>query len=245
MIRLVGRARARANALVRANGLALARANGLALTRANANANALARANALANALALARDLASDLDNAEVLVGTLARANALTLGLANASALNLDHTLDLDHALNHSRALTHALTHASDFARTRAGASNLDLDLARDFARARASDLACDLVRDLADLDPAAHWARALAVAGARSMPGRVSRGLVALAVRMLPAPQRPRYCGEFRVESVELPPRERLGYSLRVLASAWELRRALGEAGCTPDGAAARRAER
>ncbi len=219
MIRLVGRANARARARARA------------------------RANTLANALTLARDLASDLDNAEVLVGTLAlaRVNDLANALANASALTLDlararardHTLDLDLDLNlnHSRALARAL--ASDLARD--GASNLDLALAH----------ASDLVRDLVDLDPAAHWARAVAAGGARSMPGRVSRGLVALAVRLLPVAQRSRYCGEFRAELVELPSRERLGYSLRVLVGGWELRRALVEAVRTPDGTAARRAER
>jgi hypothetical protein len=68
---------------------------------------------------------------------------------------------------------------------------------------------------------------------------------VVALAVRLLPAPQRPRYRAEFRVELVELPCRERLGYSVRVLAGAWELRMALVEAVRTPDGTAARRAER
>jgi hypothetical protein len=68
---------------------------------------------------------------------------------------------------------------------------------------------------------------------------------LVALAVRLLPAPQRSRYCAEFRVELIELPCRERLGYSVRVLAGAWELRQALVEVVRTSDGATARRAER
>jgi len=215
----------------------------------------LARANALANALTLARDLASnldnarnlaqdfgvanDLDNAEVLVGTLARANTLALALANASALNLDHTLDLKSALNHSRALAHVLARASDLTR-------VCVHLANANAHARlinARDLAHALVRDLVDLDPAVHWARAVVADGARSSPGRVSRGLAELAVRLLPASQRPRYRGEFHSELVELPRRVRLGYSLRVLAGAWELRRALVEAVRTPDGAVARRA--
>jgi hypothetical protein len=199
-----------------------------------ARANACARANALANALTLARELASnldnagDLDNAEVLVGTLARAN--TLALANASALNIDHTLDLNNALNHSHALAHAL--ACDLPGVRGS-----------LPHAHAGDLAHALIRDLVDLDPAAHWARTVVAGDARSVPRRVPRGLVALAVRLLPVAQRPRYRAEFRVELVELPRRERLGYSLRVLAHAWELRRALVEAVRTPDGAVARRA--
>ncbi|PZS15402.1 MAG: hypothetical protein DLM60_17260 [Pseudonocardiales bacterium] len=62
-------------------------------------------------------------------------------------------------------------------------------------------------------------------------MPGRAASGLVALAVRLLPVAQRPRYREEFGVELVELPRRQRWGYALRVLASAWKLRKALGEA--------------
>jgi hypothetical protein len=201
----------------------------------------LALANALANALTNARGLASDLDNAEVLVGTLARANALANALANASALNLDRGLNLDRVLNRARDLALTLTSALDLNR----AHDLDrvLNRARDLDRAR--DLALAVVCDLVDLDPTAHWARAVVAGGAWSMPGRVPRGLVALAVRLLPAPQRSRYGAEFRVELVELPCRERLGYSMRVLAGAWELRRALVETVRTPDGAAARRMER
>jgi hypothetical protein len=197
-----------------------------------ARANACARANALALARELASNLdnAGDLDNAEVLVGTLARANTLALALANASALNIDHTLDLNNALNHSHALAHAL--ACDLPGVRGS-----------LPHAHAGDLAHALIRDLVDLDPAAHWARTVVAGDARSVPRRVPRGLVALAVRLLPVAQRPRYRAEFRVELVELPRRERLGYSLRVLAHAWELRRALVEAVRTPDGAVARRA--
>ncbi|MGH3823762.1 MAG: hypothetical protein ACRDRA_13180 [Pseudonocardiaceae bacterium] len=55
----------------------------------------------------------------------------------------------------------------------------------------------------------------------------------------------RGRYREEFLVELVELPGRRRLGHALQVLASAWELRRALKEAMRTPDGDVARRAER
>ncbi len=121
---------------------------------------------------------------------------------------------------------------------TRANVFGRDLDLSR--GRANTLDLA--RAPTLFDLDPATHGERAVVAGGARSMPDRVSRGLVTPAVWVLPVSHRSRYRAEFRVELVELPRRERLGYSLRVRASAWELRRALVEAECTPDGATARR---
>jgi hypothetical protein len=68
---------------------------------------------------------------------------------------------------------------------------------------------------------------------------------LVALAVWLLPAPQRPRYHAEFHVDLVELPREQRLGYSMRVLAGAWELRWALVMAARSADRAAARRVKR
>jgi hypothetical protein len=61
----------------------------------------------------------------------------------------------------------------------------------------------------------------------------------------MLPVRDRPRYMEEFRDELVELPRHERLGYALRVLAHAWELRRVLTGVARTPDGSPARQAER
>lgn len=217
----------------------------------------LARANSLANALTLARDLASNLDHAEALVGTLARVNALALALTRANALNLDNTLDIAHTLKLSHHLARALTSASDVvvnhSRDLTCASDLtharcDLDVTRGLAHARcdldvARGLVRDLVRDLVDLDPAAHWAKAVVAGGAPSMPGLLSRGLVALAVRLLPVSQRARYRAEFRVELLELPRRERLGYALRVLGGAWELRRVLVDAAYTSDGATAHRA--
>ncbi|MGH3973439.1 MAG: hypothetical protein ACRDS9_08935, partial [Pseudonocardiaceae bacterium] len=59
------------------------------------------------------------------------------------------------------------------------------------------------------------------------------------------PAAHQRRYHDEFCGELVELRSRERWGYALRVLAGAWELRRALAKTVCTPDGAAPRRAKR
>ncbi len=152
-----------------------------------------------------------------VVIRLVARANARDLACALDLARNLDRALDLARDLDRDRA--HAL--------------------ADTLVRAR------DIARVLVDLDSASPGVRAVVAGGARSMPGRVSRGLVALAVRMLPAAQRPRYRAEFRVELVELPRRERWGYALRVLTSAWELRWALAEVMCTPNGAPARRAER
>lgn len=57
---------------------------------------------------------------------------------------------------------------------------------------------------------------------------GLVPRKLVALATRLLPPRERPRYGEEFHVELSELPSREQLRYALRVLANAGRLRRAL-----------------
>ena len=66
---------------------------------------------------------------------------------------------------------------------------------------------------------------------------------MVSLAVRVLPAREQPRYAEEFRTELVELPRRYRLGHALRVLVTAWELRRALNETVRAPDGTPVRRA--
>lgn len=113
---------------------------------------------------------------------------------------------------------------------------------ARDLDRACFRDLACHLKR-ARDFEIAV---RQEAVTGAGStMPGRVPRGVVALATRLLPARERPRYREEFRVELVELPRHERLRYALRVLGHAWALRLALTSVVRTADGSPARRAER
>ena len=80
---------------------------------------------------------------------------------------------------------------------------------------------------------------------GTHSIPGRGTRGLVALATLLLPAVQRPRYREEFNVELAELPPAQWWGYSLRVLISAWQLRRALVARLYILDGEPAPQAER
>jgi hypothetical protein len=191
----------------------------------------LARANALATALRLARALVHDLGSGEVPVEALVRVNALALALARADALNADRVLDLDRVLGIGRGLARALTGALN------DGSVGELE--------RSRDLAVALVGELAGVDPVACWAREVVAGGVWSMPGRVPGGLVALAVWLLPASQRSRYRAEFGAELVELPCRERLGYSVRVLIGAWELRWALGAAVRMGDGAAARRAKR
>jgi hypothetical protein len=98
-----------------------------------------------------------------------------------------------------------------------------DPALARGLALARV--LARDLVSALDRARRCAAFGASAVVAGAT--PGRAARGLVVLAVRLLPVAQRPRYREEFGVELVELPRWSRWGYALRVVASAWELRRA------------------
>jgi hypothetical protein len=198
-------------------------------------ANALASANTLANALDLARTLARDLDHAQFPAGTLARVNALAHTLSDARALvvagDRDHAESLTLALARAKALASALTNAN--ANANANANDPHRALARELAR--------DLARELFDLDATAHWAKAVIAGSGRSVSWR----LVALAVRLLPVSQRHRYRAEFGVELVELPCRERLGYARRVLADAWELRRALVEAARSADGAVARQTGR
>ena len=63
--------------------------------------------------------------------------------------------------------------------------------------------------------------------------------------VRLLPVAQRLRYREEFGDELAELPRSQRCGYALRVLARAWQLRRALVETVRTSDGEPVHRAER
>jgi hypothetical protein len=189
----------------------------------------LARTNALATALRLARGLARDLGAGEVPVGALDRVNALAL--ARADALNADRALDLDRVLGLGGGLALALTGA------------LNAGYSGDLERARG--LAVALVDELEGVDPVACWATEMIDGGAWSLPGRLHRGLVALAVWLLPAPQRSRYRAEFSADLVELPCRKRLGYSVRVLVGAWELRWVLGAAVRTGDGAAPRRVKR
>jgi hypothetical protein len=118
----------------------------------------------------------------------------------------------------------HARDLVCDLERYLVSAPTLVCDLDRHVVsdRARAHDLVRDLVSARDRARRCAAFRASAVVAGA--MPGRAARGLVVLAVRLLPVAQRPRYREEFDVELVELPQWSRWGYALRVVASAWEL---------------------
>ena len=209
-------------------------------------AGALARARDRAVDLVRALDLGTARDCAVDLVHDLER--DLDLGAARKDAYDL--VLDLDYDRDHAHAHALALGRAH----------NLDLALALALDRALDCDRAYDRAHDLDRTHVRAHvrdlkrahtcavkLLRALdrAQGVGSSMPGRVSRRVVALASRMLPARERPRYREEFRAQLSDLPHQERLRYALRVLVGAWELRRVLTGVVRTPDGSPARRAER
>jgi hypothetical protein len=164
-----------------------------------------------------------------------------------------NYELDPDLAAN----LMHSATRANELA-TRLNVA-VDLDLAGDFDRdtytdlGRASRVIWALGHDLGRARARAgdmysrYGLRVggnqdVAMADVISPPGRVPQCLVALAVQVLPVPDRPRYAEEFRVELVDVPHRERLRYAFRILAGAWQLRRALTELPRTSDGVPVRR---
>lgn len=217
----------------------------IALNRAHTLARAHAHAHALASDLVHNLGLASDRDR------DLAQALELTddLDLYFDSPFARTLTLDLARTLTRALSLAHAITRTLNLDR----ALNLDRNLAHDLAQAHA--LAREGDHDLISaLESALHRARDLegilqavtaqevAPNGASSVPGRVSRGLVALAVRVLPVRDQPRYAEELREELGELPSSQRWGYALRTLCGACELRRALTETVRTADGTPARR---
>lgn len=194
------------------------------------------RRSAAARARALVRDLDRDLarDRARDLDLELDRGLARALDSADALA----DALAEGRALNDVLALIGAL--ACDLARTRnlACARPRARNLVDTLGRARSRTHA--LKRSLY----AAMW---MPCRG-RSITGRVSRALLTMARRMLPEHDRQCAWEEFFADLVELgkrPRRERLGYALRALASAWALRRALTETPRTPDGGPAHRAKR
>ena len=144
-----------------------------------------------------------------------------------ARACNPDHIL----ADELNRRFSNTLAFASELAEAR------DLDLDLDLARS----VLYELVRAI---DSAALEASAGVARGTHSTPGQVTQKLVALAVLLLPAEQRTRYREEFGFELVELPRGQRLGYAMRLLARAWELRMALVAAVYTSCGESGRQAE-
>jgi hypothetical protein len=206
---------------------------------------------------ALARDIARDLDsNADQnLVRDLARgravARALNSALARRSARHrvfariLGLVRDPVSIRDLAEELDSAVSGIRDSARS--GVRELFHDLAdtNDFGSVSHDEVAKDVARAVArTLHVEAFRPRGAAVQSTRSISGRATQKMLALAVRLLPAAQRPRYYEEFGVELAELSAQERWKYALRVLARAWELRRALAEAVHTSDGEPARRAE-
>lgn len=217
--------------------------------RGRARARNLAYARNLAHALA--RDLALALDRHGTRDSDLAHALELTHALTH--ALDADRTLDRAHALD----LVHTLdrAHARDRAHAgdRAHARDLTRDLTRNRAIDRAHNCASELIHTLDRARDIRVDTRQEGASGAGTdnpVPGRVPRGVVALATRVLPAWGRSRYREEFLGELTELARRERFGYALRVLTRAWTLRHALTEHALTggvrtPDGSPVRRADR
>ncbi|MGH3780815.1 MAG: hypothetical protein ACRDRO_09370 [Pseudonocardiaceae bacterium] len=170
-------------------------------------------------------------------------------------ALELDFPLNLgvDLALNRAvyleldpTAPARILNVALDlnFALDRAAENAAGLHRIRNRARKLESALDFDRATDLAHNIRSAAQEVAAVTDGVDLKPGRVSGGLIALAVQMLPASQRPRYRAEFRADLVELSHWEALKYAHGVLASVWELRRALVESMRTAADAAAQRVE-
>lgn len=183
-------------------------------------AHALDHADALARALDHAHSLAAERIRslAEDLVRVLARAR--NLACARTRARNLIRALD--RALGRARALNRELGREP----------NRDLGQTRNLVQALVN-----LVRSRGAADDES---------GAGPAPGRVPRGLVAMAVQVLPMQDRDRYREEFRADLHELHrPRQQLGMALRVLTSALGLRRALTETPRNSDGTPARPAKR
>ncbi len=229
-----------------ARALKRARALNRNLDRSDDLARALDLVNSLYSARAFARAFlrSRSTDLADSDLGIVRFINLVSVRVSALADFDPDRGRDLAAAINNLRrgSCRDSYGH-SDLVNTldRACVSALaDLDRARDLATEISGDLYRDgdLVNALAlalegsrGRGSTASGAGAVVAGGARSMPGRAASGLVALAVRLLPVAQRPRYREEFGVELVELPRRQRWGYALRVLASAWKLRKALGEA--------------
>ena len=259
------RARELARELCRLTNLTNGLADMLALGLASGSDYALANVRALTSNHVLARfgvlpsGLADASRRTRVLVSDQVRASALN----SYGQLDLIKVLDQNLRLHLDLILGSARSGSgkSDFFRVVDRALDLNLDLDRILGSFVGVDRVLDCAQDLKsalDVEHAAYLATTVAHSlqsaasevevsaadGANPMPGPVPRGLVALATRMLPAPQRPRYRAEFRVELVDLPRQERLAYAGRVLAGAWELRRVLVEAERNAESAAARSAE-
>lgn len=170
-----------------------------------------------------------------------ARAQAEDLGLEHPRVGDLTGvlTFDLDVALDHAVGLTRDLTVEDVLTLTcdldRALTLGFDLDRLDQRRVVDDLELARRLTNELAVTLFSAARAAAPATRPARVRAGRLPVGMVQLAVWVLPAQHRPRYCEEFRAELAamdERPRRAQLGYALRQLARAWPLRRALSGGG-------------
>lgn len=192
----------------------------------------LNRACDLTHQLSLARHLAHD----------YVRTHDVDVELAEKLADNLGRASDLIARLDLAISLEHAATFDNEFYSDLGRASVLIRALAHDLGRARDRDR-LRYRRDRGLLGGLLALAEHDVATGDTDFPGHVPQGLVALAVRLLPVPARRRYQEECSVELRDVPRPERLGYALRLLFRAWELRRALTETVRTPDGAPARRA--
>jgi hypothetical protein len=176
---------------------------------------ALTRARGRADALDpdLAGVLVFDLDVA------LERASSLLTALSEAA------DVDLHSALEYALALDVALDRALDLDLTQVCQRDVIVDLKA--AQARSVELAVELAR--------AAGTRPATGDETLSRVGRLPRGLVGLAARVLPPNHRVRYDQEFRAELAELPCKAQLRYALRQLARCWQLRHALAEAVAAP----------
>lgn len=170
---------------------------------------------------------------------TRARASADALDLERPRIGDLTGVLvfDLDVALDRALGLTRDLTAEDALTLTR----DLDRALALDFDLDRAEqrefvgnlELARRLAGELADALVGAERARAPAAQVAEVHACRLSLRIVRAAVRALPAPDRLRYCEEFRAELADLAESDKsrcaqLVHALSLLAWCWPLRRAL-----------------
>jgi hypothetical protein len=188
-----------ARAHAQARDLATELVRRLALTRVLHRQRSHGRHTALLNSLVNALDYVEDVSSAAIQVDHLVNGLARSLG---------DRCGDVGYGLAHVHVLDlprgiRRLNHILQYAHSRAV---VDVEKSHGTALAEADEVA---------------WARQM-------QPGPMSRQLVAWAVRVLPAAQRPRYAEEFRAELWDLPQRLRIWHAFRILRNSWTLRRKL-----------------
>ncbi len=188
-------------------------------------------AHEFAHDLARARTLVDDFLHSHELDAELEGRLVRDLAHADDLAARLDPAADLDSAVRLGRMFY------TDLGRVRAFIGVLAWDLGRAQERVRARDR--NQRRTASRAENRIMASHDSPTVGDSALPGGVPRCLVALAVQVLPLPNRPRYAEELCVELVDLPSPARLSYALRVLGGAWRLRRALTELE-PPDGSLA-----